>query len=198
MNQTRPIWVDGIPEQVPEVAASLCQNRLLIAVNKLLDETGLKEIKITIGTASEIDKNSENLSANTSDTNQKKSDNDLLPEERALKYKSGQPLFTFEQLVIPQEVEDELLLAVDLIELEAKVFDEWGLREIEPFPRTALNFYGPPGTGKTLAAHAISSKINRPILVASYAQIEVCITAKGQKMLRQFLSQPSERVPYYL
>lgn len=181
MNQTRPIFVNGIPEQVPEVAASLCQNRLLIAVNKLLDETGLQEIKITIGTASEIDKNSENLSANTSDTNQKKFDNDLSPEERALKYKSGQPLFTFEQLVIPQEVEDELLLAVDLIELEAKVFDEWGLREIEPFPRTALNFHGLPGTGKTLSAHAISSKINRPILVASYAQIESMYHGEGPK-----------------
>jgi ATP-dependent 26S proteasome regulatory subunit len=181
MNQSRPIWVDGIPEQVPEVAASLCQNRLLIAVNKLLDETGLEEIKITIGTASETEKNSDKLAATTSDSNQKKPDNDLLPEERALKYKSGQPLFTFEQLVIPQEVEDELLLAVDLIELETKVFDEWGLREIEPFPRTALNFHGLPGTGKTLAAHAISSKIDRPILVASYAQIESMYHGEGPK-----------------
>ncbi len=181
MNQTRPIWVDGIPEQVPEVAARLCQNRLLTAVNKLLDETGLEKIQITIGTASEIDKNSENLPANTSDTNQKKSEYDPSPEERAQKYKAGQPLFTFEQLVIPQEVEDELLLAVDLIELEAKVFDDWGLREIEPFPRTALNFHGLPGTGKTLAAHAIAAKINRPILVASYAQIESMYHGEGPK-----------------
>ncbi len=43
-------------------------------------------------------------------------------------------------------------LALDLIEQEHKVFDEWGLRAIEPFPRTALNFHGPSGTGKTLAA----------------------------------------------
>lgn len=181
MNQTRPIWVDGIPAQVPEVAARLCQNRLLTAVNKLLDETGIEKIQITIGTASEIDDKSENLAANTSNTNQKKSEYDLSPEERAQKYNTGQPLFTFEQLVIPQEVEEELLLAVDLIELETKVFDEWGLREIEPFPRTALNFHGQPGTGKTLAAHAIASKINRPILVASYAQIESMYHGEGPK-----------------
>ncbi|MGB7709718.1 MAG: ATP-binding protein [Microcoleus sp.] len=181
MNQSRSIWVDGIPDQVPEVASRLCQNRLLTAVNKLLDETGLEKIQITIGTASEIDKDSENLAANTADTNQKKSDNDLLPEERAQKYKAGKPLFSFEQLIITQEIEDELLLAVDLIELEAKVFDEWGLREIEPFPRTALNFYGLPGTGKTLAAHAIASKINRQILVASYAQIESMYHGEGPK-----------------
>jgi ATP-dependent 26S proteasome regulatory subunit len=181
MSQSRSILVDGIPDRIPEVAARLCQNRLLNAVNKLLDETGIEQIQITIGTASEIDKNSEKLAANTSDTNHKKSDNDLSPEERAQKYKAGQPLFSFEQLVITQEVEDELLLAVDLIELEAKVFDDWGLREIEPFPRTALNFHGQPGTGKTLAAHAIASKINRQILVASYAQIESMYHGEGPK-----------------
>ncbi len=181
MNQSRSILVDGIPDRIPELEARLCQNRLLNAVNKLLDETGLEKIQITITTGSKIDQNSENLSGNTTDTNQKRGDNDLSPEERAQKYKAGQPLFTFEQLVITQEVEDELLLAVDLIELEAKVFDDWGLREIEPFPRTALNFYGLPGTGKTLAAHAIASKINRQILVASYAQIESMYHGEGPK-----------------
>lgn len=181
MNQSRSILVDGIPDRVPEVAARLCQNRLLNAVNKLLDETGIEEFQITICTASKIDKNSEKLATNSAETNQKKSDNDLLPEERAQKYKAGQPLFSFEKLIITQEVEDELLLAVDLIELEAKIFDEWGLREIEPFPRTALNFHGLPGTGKTLAAHAIASKINRQILVASYAQIESMYHGEGPK-----------------
>ncbi|WP_318698388.1 MULTISPECIES: ATP-binding protein [unclassified Roseofilum] len=78
-------------------------------------------------------------------------------------------------------MEEDLLLAVDLIRLESKVFDNWGLRKIEPFPRTALNFHGKPGTGKTLAAHAISSKINRQILVASYAQIESMYHGEGPK-----------------
>ena len=55
------------------------------------------------------------------------------------------------------------------------------MRKIEPFPRTALNFHGKPGTGKTLAAHAIASKINRPILVASYAQIESMYHGEGPK-----------------
>ncbi|WP_208821801.1 ATP-binding protein [Tolypothrix sp. PCC 7910] len=83
--------------------------------------------------------------------------------------------------MVPEQVKEDLLLAVDLIELETQVFDIWGLRKIEPFPRTALNFYGKPGTGKTLAAHAIASKINRPILVASYAQIESMYHGEGPK-----------------
>ena len=181
MNKTPSLIVQGIPSQVPEEVAFVFRSRLFTAVNKLLDETNLENIQITVGTQSETQENGQKLSAASENVPEKKSEYDLSPEDRAKKYRPSKPLFTFEQLVITQEVEEDLLLAVDLIELESKVFDEWGLRQIEPFPRTALNFHGKPGTGKTLAAHAISSKINRPILVASYAQIESMYHGEGSK-----------------
>ncbi|EDX72482.1 ATPase, AAA family protein [Coleofasciculus chthonoplastes PCC 7420] len=181
MNQVPSLFVNGIPNQVPETAAALCRSRLLNAVTKLLEETDIENVQILVGTKSEIQRNSQKISAESSDYTDKKSDYNLSPEERAKKYKASKPLFTFEQLVVTKEVEEDLLLAVDLIQLESKVFDEWGLRQIEPFPRTALNFHGKPGTGKTLAAHAIASKINRPILVASYAQIESMYHGEGPK-----------------
>lgn len=176
MNPPRDIRIQGIPDSVPEAIAAVCRSRFSIAVNKLLDETGIEQIKVTVGTALE-----KNNSQNGQNSTEKKSDRDLSPEERAKRYEAQKPLFTFEQLVIPEKVREDLLLAVDLIRLESKVFDEWGLRKIEPFPRTALNFHGKPGTGKTLAAHAIASKINRPILVASYAQIESMYHGEGPK-----------------
>ena len=179
---SRDIRIQGIPDTVPESIAADCRSRLLTVVNKLIDETGLENIRITVGHASSFSSFWENNnSQDGGDSNQKKRDPDLSPKERAKRYESQQPLFTFEQLVIPEEVEEDLLLAVDLIRLEAKVFDEWGLRKIEPFPRTALNFHGKSGIGKTLAAHAIASKINRPILVASYAQIESMYHGEGPK-----------------
>ena len=181
MNEVPSLFINGIPNQVPETVAALCRSRLLNAVTKLLEETDIENVHILVGTKSEIPRNSQKISAESSDSSDKKSDYHLSPEERAKKYKASKPLFTFEQLVVPKEVEEDLLLAVDLIQLESKVFDEWGLREIEPFPRTALNFHGKPGTGKTLAAHAIASKINRPILVASYAQIESMYHGEGPK-----------------
>lgn len=182
MNASRDISIKGIPDTVPEPVAAVCRSRLLSAVNKLIDETGLENFQIAIGTASGFLSTSEkNGSQNGQDSTQKKPDRDVSPEERAKRYKAQKPLFTFEQLVIPKKVEEDLLLAVDLIRLESKVFDEWGLRKIEPFPRTALNFHGKPGTGKTLAAHAIASKIDRPILVASYAQIESMYHGEGPK-----------------
>lgn len=182
MNASRDIRIQGIPDSVPEPTAAVCRSRLLTAVNKLIDETGLDNIRITVGDASSFSSFWENINLpGRGDSNQKNRDPELSPEERAKRYEAQQPIFTFKQLVIPEEVEEDLLLAVDLIRLEFKVFDEWGLRKIEPFPRTALNFHGKPGTGKTLAAHAIASKINRPILVASYAQIESMYHGEGPK-----------------
>lgn len=172
------IHVHGIPESVPEPTAAVCRSRLITAVNRLLEETSLDNIKISVGTASTFQNTDKKR---TSDTDQRKPHRDLSPEDRARKYKAGLPLFNFWQLIVPEKVKEELLLAIDLIRLEHKVFDDWGLRKIEPFPRTALNFHGKPGTGKTLAAHAIAAKIEHPILVASYAQIESMYHGEGPK-----------------
>lgn len=182
MNPNRDIRILGIPDSIPETIAAVFRSRLITAVNKFLDQTNLENIKIIIGTASDLQNtNGENYLSTESENNKENPDNYLSSEKRASRYKSGRPIFDFEQLVVPGEVKEDLLLAVDLIELEPQVFDTWGLRKIEPFPRTALNFYGKPGTGKTLAAHAIASKINRPILVASYAQIESMYHGEGSK-----------------
>lgn len=171
---SKKIYINGFPDNLPKESISVCHSRLTTAVKKLLDETQLSDINLYITT-------SQNTTSITKETNVKKSEIDLSPEDRAKRYKASKPLFTFEQLVVAQQVEDDLLLALDLIEKEKKIFDEWGLRKIEPFPRTALNFHGKPGTGKTLAAHALASKINRSILVASYAQIESMYHGEGPK-----------------
>jgi SpoVK/Ycf46/Vps4 family AAA+-type ATPase len=163
------LFIEGIPEGVSEAVSKSFRAKLERDVNDLLIQTGVPNIELKVSTAN---------------TTVKKSDDNVDPDiatERAKRYKVTQPLFRFEQLVVPKHVEDDLFLAVDLIQLETKVFDEWGLREIEPFPRTSLNFHGAPGTGKTLAAHAIASKIQRPILVASYAQIESMYHGEGPK-----------------
>lgn len=183
MEASQNILVQGIPDNVSEDVAALFRSRILNAANKFIDETNLNKFIITVTTASKITNFNENDSTKFTANNNQRQNYDLTVEERADKYKAVQPLFDFEQLVITEQVKDDLLLAVDLIQLESKVFDDWGLRQIEPFPRTALNFYGSPGTGKTLSAHAIASKIQRPILAASYAQIESMYHGEGPKNL---------------
>jgi ATP-dependent 26S proteasome regulatory subunit len=99
-------------------------------------------------------------------------DSDVTIDSLAKKqYEAQDPRYTFEDLVVSKKVKDELLRRLAIIQKEAKLFDEWGLRSIEKFPCTALNFYGPPGTGKTLAAHAVAKRLNQKILVASYGEI---------------------------
>jgi ATP-dependent 26S proteasome regulatory subunit len=86
-------------------------------------------------------------------------------------YIARKPLRRYEQLILNKNVEDELLTTLNMIQNEAKLFDEWDLRSIEPFPCTALSFYGPPGTGKTLAAHALADRMGKNILVANYGEV---------------------------
>jgi ATP-dependent 26S proteasome regulatory subunit len=105
-------------------------------------------------------------------------------EMRALQYQAQPPLFTFEQLVVPDTLMEDLRSVVEILHLERQVFDEWGLRKIEPFPHSALNFHGPPGTGKTLAAHAIAHSLSCPILNASYAEIESKFHGEGPKNIK--------------
>jgi len=187
----KKLFVQGL-DNVPEPIAAVCRSRLLNAMNKLLEETKLENINVSITTKEENQANNNSVQA-------KKKEIDPTPEDRAKRYKAGQPLFSFEQLIVSKQVEDDLLLAVDLIQLERKIFDEWGLRKIEPFPRTALNFHGKPGTGKTLAAHALASKINHPILVASYAQIESMYHGEGPKNVEAiFLAAETDKALLFI
>ena len=182
MNTRDNLLIQGLPENAAErVAATVCRTRLLKAVNELLDETRRQDVKITIGTASQMRNVDASPGAKAERGGQSRASDDLLVEERARQYQAQKPLYAFEQLVIPEQLREDLLSAVEIVRLEQRVFDEWGLRKIEPYPRTALNFHGQPGTGKTFAAHAIAQHLGRPILVASYAEIESKFHGDGPK-----------------
>ncbi len=179
---TRNLLLQGIPDSVPEDITAICRSRLLTAVNDLLDKGHLKDIKITIMTESYgRDATSDAVTRNTGSS---RAADEPRIEERAQQYQGRLPLFTFEQLILPDHTQSDLLAAIGVIQMEKIVFVEWGLQEIEPFPRTALNFHGPPGTGKTLAAHAIAHKLGRPILTASYAEIESKFHGDGPKNVK--------------
>lgn len=101
--------------------------------------------------------------------------------KRAKMYKAADPKYTFEMLALPQKTLDEIQAALNRIEYERKVFEEWGLYAIMPSPVCALSFFGPPGTGKSLAAEAIASKLKKKIIRTSYADIENKYVGEGPK-----------------
>lgn len=101
--------------------------------------------------------------------------------KRAENYISVLPNWTFDSVILPKETLDEIFLSLSIIDSGRIVFDDWGLKKIEPFPRSALNFHGAPGTGKTMAAHAIADKLEKKILITNYAQLESMYHGVGPK-----------------
>jgi SpoVK/Ycf46/Vps4 family AAA+-type ATPase len=105
-------------------------------------------------------------------------------DKLSFNYKAIEPKYTFDQVVLPDEVVESINNAIGVINVEHKVFDEWGLREIIPEIGTALNFYGAPGTGKSMTAEAVANKIGKKIIKATYADIESKYHGEGPKMVK--------------
>lgn len=82
------------------------------------------------------------------------------------------PKFSFAQMILPEKIRQEIDEALRVIENREQVYEIWGFGEVEPTPKSILNFYGPPGTGKTMCAHAIAHKLGKKLLALNYSEIE--------------------------
>lgn len=103
-------------------------------------------------------------------------------EQLAGRFIPRKPRFTFETIIIPQEMIEALSDAVALssADILAK-YDKWGLNELDPNPRAILNFYGPPGTGKTHAAEALADKMQCDIISVGCKELESKWLGEGPK-----------------
>lgn len=169
------IGVAGIPDEVPEADAAIFRSRVIMAFKDMMKSITQGDPVISVGTANAI-----NLLNRIQENAREKTNS----EKETPVYAAQRPSYTFEQLILPETIKDEITLAIQVLKVESLVFDTWGLRAIEPNPKTALNFYGPPGTGKTLAAHAIADYLEKKILVASYAEIESKYHGDGPKNVK--------------
>lgn len=114
----------------------------------------------------------------------KNKDDEYNYEKLSYNYQAVEPKFSFEQVILPQKTLEQVEEAIGILEVETKVFDEWGLRAIIPEATSALSFYGSPGTGKTMTAEAIAHKLGKKILRATYADIESKFHGEGPKMVK--------------
>jgi AAA+ superfamily predicted ATPase len=76
-----------------------------------------------------------------------------------------EPVFSLDDVVLPQDRKDQLTEIVDNVLLSERVLGDWAFGEQLPYGRgvTAL-FHGPSGTGKTMAALAVARKLGIQIL----------------------------------
>ena len=163
-------------KDLPKEKIAVFRSRIISATKDIIHDCELTQFSFQVSYGTLIS----NALDNIKQENRKANDE----EGRLQLYVSAEPLYTFDQLVVPESVMIDLISAVDLAKVETLVFDTWGLRKIEPFPRTALNFHGAPGTGKTMAAHALADRLGRKILVASYAEIESKYHGDGPKNVK--------------
>ena len=103
---------------------------------------------------------------------------------RSLNYVPTKPCYSFDRVILETETINKIIEAVNIIKYESLVFDEWGLRAIQPNPSSALSFFGPSGTGKTMAAEAVASMLGKKILKVGYADIESKYHGEGPKMVK--------------
>jgi AAA+ superfamily predicted ATPase len=94
-----------------------------------------------------------------------------------------EPSYRLDQVVLPEATREALLDCVSFVEVAPMVFDDWGLRAIEPHPSIAVNFRGPPGTGKTIAAHAAASHLGKKIMLSRVSDLESKYYGQGPKNL---------------
>src|SRR5947199_10627916 len=94
MNGPSDLVIQGIPADIPVPVDALCRSRLHHAVTELLPKTRLKDLKITITTASEMLDVHLDPSLEAEPTGQTKPKDDPPIEIRAIQYKAQQPFFT--------------------------------------------------------------------------------------------------------
>ncbi|MBQ4418254.1 MAG: ATP-binding protein [Synergistaceae bacterium] len=105
-------------------------------------------------------------------------------DKLSLNYHADKPHYSFDQIALPGDTVDQIMEAIATIQLEGKVFDEWGLRNIIPYASSAMNFFGPPGTGKSMAAEAVAKYLDTGIIRAAYADIESKYHGEGPRMVK--------------
>jgi SpoVK/Ycf46/Vps4 family AAA+-type ATPase len=171
---SEPLFIGGIPHDVPEKVAAIARSRL---AQIFVDISGHTR---TTDPILQVSRHPPLLPEETGPA----ADDEQTIEKRARQYTAQSPRFSFDQLVLPADQADALLTAVAAIKLRSRLYGDWGLRKIEPTPSAALNLHGPPGTGKTLAAHAIAARLGMPIIMAGYAELESKFHGDGPKNVK--------------
>jgi hypothetical protein len=87
-----------------------------------------------------------------------------------------------DQLILADPVRRALRMAVAQARHTKTLVETWGLGEAVAYGRcVTLLFSGPPGVGKTACAEAFAHALEKPILVANYAEIQNCFVGMTEK-----------------
>lgn len=82
------------------------------------------------------------------------------------------PAVPWTQMVLPEESLGQLRAAVDRLDQQDTVLDDWGMREhTQATGGVRMLFSGPPGTGKSLAAAALATAAQTDLMVVDVSRL---------------------------
>ncbi len=111
--------------------------------------------------------------------------NEAKEDGKTVDFIPQKPRYNFSQIILDDNIRKEIFDAVKVIECKDLIYTEWGFSEVDPIPRSILNFYGEPGTGKTMCAHAIANHLGKSILALNYSEIESKYVGEAPKNLQK-------------
>jgi SpoVK/Ycf46/Vps4 family AAA+-type ATPase len=146
------VRIQGLPSKLSETDDAVLRSRLSLLFGELFRKYGpaAGPLMVSVGNG------------------QRHNTPKVAPAERFL---SQTPKPVGDRLVLPGEILNDVRRHVRRFEHRARLYDQRGLRCIDPHPRALLHLSGPPGCGKTLLAHAIAEWLKRPLLSVKYADI---------------------------
>lgn len=123
---------------------------------------------------------------------QHQQNNEQKEEDNIIDFIPQKPRYKFSQIILEESIKNEIFDAVKVIECKDLIYNTWGFSEIDPIPRSILNFYGEPGTGKTMCAHAIAHHLGKKILALNYSEIESKYVGEAPKNLQKAFDTAKE------
>lgn len=106
-------------------------------------------------------------------------------KENTIELLPSKPRYNFSQIILEDSIKKEIFDAIKVIKCKELIYETWGFAEVDPVPRSILNFYGEPGTGKTMCAHAIADHLGKNIMALNYSEIESKYVGEAPKNLQK-------------
>lgn len=113
-----------------------------------------------------------------------------LPLTMSSKATRLEPIYTWDDLVLPQYQKNLLVTASDQVRYKYFVYQKWGFQDKMSYGKNvSMLFTGPPGTGKTMAAQVVSNELGLDVYKIELATVVSKYVGETEKNLNEIFQQ---------
>jgi|LSQX01.2.fsa_nt_gb hypothetical protein len=100
------------------------------------------------------------------------------------------PIYTWDDLVLPQYQKNLLMTACNQVRYKYFVYQKWGFQDKMSYGKNvSMLFTGPPGTGKTMAAQVVSNELGLDVYKIELATVVSKYVGETEKNLNEIFQQ---------